>query len=448
MYWYGGDHGEYPHDGNFCVDGLVYPDRRPHTGLREYKNVHRPARVTAFDQSEGVLTLHNYMDFVSLDEYLTVVWELTCDGAAVSRGCVDPVPQVAPHEDGVVRLDLQVPEKGRCYLKLLYFLKADDALRPAGTCLGFDEIPLENADGKNQRVSHLLDIAGAEGETVEVQEDDRYIAFCGSNFNYWYDKRRGTFSRMVVGGVELLDKPMELNVWRAPTDNDRKLKIKWMDAKYDRAFTRCYSTNWDKEGSHIHLHSKLSMAALSIQRFLDIEIDWTVTGAGMVTARILAKRNTEFPMLPRFGLRMMLPKELEQVTYCGLGPVENYPDKRSASYHCVFENTVTGLHEDYIRPQENGAHGDCDYVVLECDQLRLTAFGSEQFSFNASHFTQEELTRKPHNYELEESGSTVLCLDYRHNGIGSNSCGPVLFEQYRLQEECICFNIGIYPEHK
>lgn len=448
MYWYGGDHGEYPHDGNFCVDGLVYPDRRPHTGLREYKNVHRPARVTDFDQSEGILTLHNYMDFVSLNQYLNITWELTCDGQAVSWGCVNSVPQIAPHENGVVQLDLQVPQKGRSYLKILYFLKADDALRPAGTCLGFDEIPLNNGDGRNQKVSRLLEKATSESKPVAVQEDDRHLVFHGSNFNYWYDKRRGTFSRMVIGDVELLDAPMELNVWRAPTDNDRKLKIKWMDAKYDRAITRCYSTHWDKEEGNIHIHSKLSMAALSIQRFLDVEIDWMVNGEGMITARVLATRNLEFPMLPRFGLRMMLPKELEQITYCGLGPVENYPDKRSAAYHRVFENTVIGLHEDYIRPQENGAHGDCDYVILESNQLRVTAFSSDRFSFNASHFTQEELTKKAHNYELEESGSTVLCLDYRHNGIGSNSCGPMLFEKYRLQEETICFNLGIYPECK
>ena len=114
----------------------------------------------------------------------------------------------------------------------------------------------------------------------------------------------------------------------------------------------------------------------------------------------------------------------------------------------MYQDTVDGLHEDYIRPQENGAHGSCDYVILESDKLRLIAVGPEPFSFNASHYTQEEMTQKAHNYELNECGSTVLCLDYRQNGIGSESCGPVLQKKYKLIDETIDFAIRIIPELK
>ena len=123
-------------------------------------------------------------------------------------------------------------------------------------------------------------------------------------------------------------------------------------------------------------------------------------------------------------------------------------DKRHAAYHGLFHTTVSDLHEDYIRPQENGAHGDCDYAVLESDKLRLTVVSTEGFSFNASHYTQEELTEKGHSFELEECDSTVLCLDYRHNGIGSESCGPRLIEKYRLDDETIDFSIRLIPEAK
>lgn len=446
MYWYGGDHGEYPHDGNFCVDGLVYPDRRPHTGLLEYKNVHRPARVTGIDPHTGIVTLHNYMDFVSLDQYLTINWEVTRDGEMVCSGTVDPTPAIGPREAGTLKIDLPVPETGRYYLKLNYFLKKADALRPAGHSLGFDEIPLNN--GKNQQAAKLWESMTSGTDTPEIQEDDRCLVISGSGFTYRYDKRKGMFSSMVLDSRELLDRPMDLNIWRAPTDNDRKLKLQWMDAQYDRAVTRCYHTDWKNEGNFIRIHSELSLSAPAVQRFVDVEIFWTVSTGGTVTAAISAKRNPEFPPLPRFGLRMFLPNELEQICYYGLGPVENYPDKRHASYHGKFSDTVSGLHEDYIRPQENGAHSHCDYVILESDHLRLNIVSPERFSFNASHFSQEELTRKNHNYELVESGSTILCLDYRHNGIGSNSCGPELFAPYRLDEETISFVIGIYPEHK
>ena len=279
-----------------------------------------------------------------------------------------------------------------------------------------------------------------------MTEDDRWLTLQAKDFIYRYDKFTGMFDRMTYCGKQLLDKPMDLNIWRAPTDNDRKLKLTWMAAHYDRSITRAYRTHYVAADSEIRIHSDLSLSALSVQRFMDIEIDWMVSASGAVTANILSKRNMQFPELPRFGLRVFLPGEMEKVRYYGMGPDESYRDKCQAARHDLFQNTVSGLHEDYIRPQENGSHCGCDYVILEGGGIQLTAVGPEPFSFNASHFTQEELTQKAHNYELEECGSTVLCLDYAQNGIGSNSCGPVLLEKYRLDDETIDFAIRIIPK--
>lgn len=446
MYWYGGDHGEYPHDGNFCMDGLVYPDRRPHTGLMEYKNVQRPARVQAFDQTTGVVTLHNYMDFVTLDQYLTVTYEVTCDGTVVDSGTVARVPAIAPHAEGTLTLNVTIPAQGRCFLKLSYFLKEAQSLRPAGFPLGFDEVPLTNADGRNQTAQLLWAAADTAATPPVIQEEGRYLTIRSDAFTYRYDTAQGIFCAMTFHGKELLDRPMSFNIWRAPTDNERKLKQRWYAAHYDRAITRAYQTHYTSDNGSVCLHSTVSLSALSVQRFMDIEVDWTISGTGAVTAKLHVKRNLDFPRLPRFGLRLFLPQEWEQVSYYGLGPTENYIDKRRAAYHGTFSQTVTELHEDYLRPQENGAHGDCDYVTLSGGSMRLTAVAQQGFSFNASHFTQEELTEKAHNYELEECGSTVLCLDYRHNGIGSNSCGPDLLPQYRLEDEFIDFTIRLIPE--
>ncbi len=447
-YLYGGDHGEYPHDSNFCVDGLVYPDRRPHTGLMEYKNVNRPALVTAFDQKTGQITLHNYMDFVSLDKYIDIYYEVSCDGDITCSGKLEKVPAILPHGEGTISLPLTVPEKGRCFLRLIYVQKNTTVLIPAGFNLGFDELPLENADGRNQKTLKIWNSKVPTEDSIHVTEGGRYIDLNAASFHYRYDKFTGMFCRLTFQGKELLVRPMDFNIWRAPTDNDRKLKLHWMAAHYDRSVTRAYRTHYVAADSEIRIHADASISALSVQRFMDIEIDWTVAVSGNVTANILVKRNMEFPELPRFGLRLFIPKELENVSYYGLGPMENYPDKRHAAYHSLFTSTVTDLHEDYIRPQENGAHGDCDLVRLESDELALTALGVTGFSFNASHFTQEELTEKGHNFELEESGSTVLCLDYRQNGIGSASCGPDLMEKYRLNDETIDFGIRLIPETK
>ena len=136
---------------------------------------------------------------------------------------------------------------------------------------------------------------------------------------------------------------------------------------------------------------------------------------------------------------------MEQVTYCGIGPLESYIDKKWAGYHGLFHTDVKAMHEDYIMPQENGSHHDCDYVTVSSENQKavLTVAGTERFAFNASVYTQEELTEKTHNYQLKESPYTVLCVDYRQSGIGSNSCGPELIEKYRLNEEEFDFNFSL-----
>ncbi len=447
-YLYGGDSGEYPHDGNFCVDGLVYPDRRPHTGLMEYKNVHRPARVVSYDQETGQLKLHNYMDFVTLSDYVTASYEVNCDGIITASGRIGKLPVIAPHGDGTVTLKLDIPEKGRCYLKVIYLLKNGTELLQEGHALGFDEILLRNADGRNQTALQIWKEKTFSEDCIRVTETDRYLSVSAAAFTYQYDKFTGMISRMNFRGRELLDKPMNFNIWRAPTDNDRRLKMHWMAAYYDKMVTRAYMTRYVPCDNEVRIHCEASIGAISVQKFMDAELDWTISVTGAVTVNILAKRDVEFPELPRFGLRLFLNNGLEQIRYYGLGPMENYADKRNAACHGLFCDTVSGLHEDYIRPQENGAHGDCDYAILESDDLRMTVVSTEGFSFNASHFTQEEMTAKAHNYELEESGSTVLCLDYRQNGIGSASCGPDLMEKYCLKDETIDFSIRLIPETK
>ena len=444
MYWYGGDHGEYPHDANFCMDGLVYPDRTPHNGLKEFKNVQRPARIVSYDQKTGEVVLKNYMDYLDLADYLTARYEITCDGAVIDSGEL-AVPSVAPHCTGSAALPVSVPEKGKCFLKLSYFLKADSTLLPAGFNLGFDEVALANTDGRNQTAAKLLEASAANGR-VNVDDGVRYLNIIGEDFSYRYDKFTGVFTNMEFKGQALLDKPMEINTWRAPTDNDRNIKNIWMGVSYNRTHSRAYSTTFEQTASGVTIRSQLSVCAIIFQRMMDIEAVWTVDAKGAVTVEMDVRKDPEFPVLPRFGLRLFLPRAMENVTYYGIGPDESYIDKRRAGYHSLFETNLDELHEDYIRPQENGSHYDCDFAALTGNNCRLTAVSAVPFSFNASRYTQEELTAKAHNYELEDSGSAVLCLDYALNGIGSNSCGPQVMDKYAFNDEAFRFAVKLILE--
>ena len=440
-YLYGGDFGEEVHDGNFCMDGLVYPDRTPHTGLLEYQNVYRPARVVSFCQKTGELCLENYMNYVDLKDYIYLVYEVNCDGKLLEKKQFILQESVLPHKKGTILLDITVPDSGKCYLKVSYHLKHGTSVMAQGSRMGFDEIPLKNQDGRNQQATALLETQEQKEAEVQVSETDRFLSVRSDTFFYVYNKLSGLFEQLSVDGEELLETPMELNIWRAPTDNDRKIKQEWIDAGYDRSKARAYDTHWEMNGEGIRIYSTVSVAAVAIQKVLDIEAVWKIYRTGEISVKMHVKKDREFPQLPRFGIRLFLRGEYENLKFYGLGPHESYRDKCRSCSHGLYDTTVEEQHEDYICPQENGSHTDCDYLMLEKENQTVTAVSSRPFSFNVSYYSQEELTRKAHNFELEKSGSTIVCLDYAQNGIGSNSCGPELRKEYQFTEETFTFDM-------
>ena len=443
IYAYGGDHGEEIHDGNFCMDGLVYPDRTVHTGLLEYKNVYRPVRVVSYDKESGELVLHNYMDFDDLIDYVKISYELTQDGLVISKGILSEF-SVASHGEGKTNLKISVPENGKCYLKLIYYLKKEMPLLEENHILGFDEIEVSQKDAKCQLAEKWLEKTATDSE-LQVNEDDTQIHIKGREFAYTIDRRTALFTEMKFAGREYLNHPMELNIWRAPTDNDMYIKAEWKKAHYDKAYTRAYTTEVVQGKHGVKIVSHASVVAETVQKILDVTITWKIDASGKIDADIEATKDGEFPDLPRFGVRMFLDKKLSDARYFGMGPQESYRDKHQAASHGLYRANVRDLHEDYIRPQENGSHYDCGYVELNNSRYGIVASAEKAFSFNASYYTQEELEKKTHNYELIESDSVVFCVDYALNGIGSNSCGPVVLEQYRFDDVLFRFQFTLIP---
>ena len=481
MYAYGGDSGETIHDGNFCMDGLVYPDRRPHTGLLEFKNIHRPARIANYDGANGILTLHNYLDFTDIRDYLTMSYEVTCDGQVVTSGNID-VPSVAPHGDGTVSLspvtniqkslsDLYASSHSdvscssdvanytkdiithRMFLRVIYKAACDSAFVREGDVLGFDEIELGSQDLNKALTSDTTQNLTEQDPTaldtisapLHILETDAEFVISGSNFEYTFDRNTGNFAGIAVDGQELLAAPCDKTIWRAPTDNDRNIKREWLRAHYDMTYERTYETSCIIKEGYAVISCSSSLAAPTVQPVLRIKTEWTISAEGTITSRMHVTKNSEFPMLPRFGVRIILKKDMRNVSYIGMGPYESYVDKHHASWHGSFSASIDAMHEDYIMPQENGSHFDCNYVQIsslgendsktDMSAHSITATSAVPFSMNASPYTAEELTNAAHNYELPESGKSVLCIDYRQNGIGSNSCGPELDEKYRFDED-------------
>ena len=436
IYRYGGDFGEFPHDGNFCMDGLVYPDRTPHTGLLEYKNVIRPIRARRAEGKADTFILHNYLDFTNAEDFLTVSYEISQDGEVLYGGDLE-LPHLPPHGEAEVVLPA-LPEGGVCTLLLSYATKAAGDFCTAGHALGFDEIVLHDEP-------FFLD-APAEGP-VDLEETGDAVVLTGEKFRYVFNKHTGLFDSLVWQNRNYLEKPMGWNLYRAPTDNDQYIRHQWELAGYHRPTVKVYGVQVSRlENGGACVTCQLSIAALTVSPFLRVEAQWAIDAQGRMDASLDCRRDGRFPWLPRFGVRLFLPRDFASVEYFGYGPYESYQDKHQASHLGVYAQAVDAMHEDYLKPQENSSHWGCRYVTLTDGAYSLTASSETPFSMNVSPYTQEELAEKKHNYELTKCGQTVFCLDYKMSGVGSNSCGPELLPQYRLEEEEFAFRFTLMPQ--
>ena len=418
---YGGDSGEFPHDINFCVDGLVSPDRIPHTGLKEMKNVWRPVRACLCD---GEIQLRSTLDFADVSQLAEYCWELQLDGVVVEQGRGE-LPAIPARQTACMPLPCALPQQpGRVDLRLVYLARTDADFVKAGDELGFDQLTLRQAEKQELCLQPAA---------LAVEESDEEIRVSGENFAYVLDRFTGCFKSLVWNEAERLAGPMGFNVWRAPTDNDRKIRRVWEQAGYDRTQVRVASCQvLAEEGTAIRC--ELVFAASIRQPFLRCTALWRIGADGTIALELEGKRDEVFPFLPRFGLRMMLPAGFEQLDYTGYGPQESYLDKKNACWFGHFAGTVSDEYVDYIKPQEHGSHVGCEQMRLHCADAALWAAAEQLFSFRASHYPQELLTSTAHNFELKKSDEVELCLDYKNSGIGSNSCGPVLADEYALKE--------------
>ena len=237
---------------------------------------------------------------------------------------------------------------------------------------------------------------------------------------------------------------MEYNAFRAPTDNEW-IKSKWNTFSFGNLMTKVYHISVEKADTHILICSKIALGGHSYHNTFQLQTEAAIFNSGEIKMKYAVQVADKRPYLPRFGVRMFMSKAFDQVEYYGYGPYESYSDKHQASYMGVFSQPVSDMHEDYIKPQENSSHYGCEYVKINSSDTLITFEAEKPFSFNASEYTQEELSTKKHHYELEKSEYSVVCIDYKQSGMGSASCGPFLLDQYQLKEREFDFEFWIKP---
>jgi beta-galactosidase len=441
---YGGDFGDKPNDGNFCIDGLVSPDRKPHTGLLELKKVIAPVRMEAVNLEEGIVRITNLYDFSSFSG-LAFYWKVEIGGVTVQQGNV-PGVDTEPQDSVEVKVPYRLPRAAEdgCYLTLSVRTIQDSPWAEAGHEVTFGQfaLPVARKAEKTLEIAQLPVRAVRKGHVLELE---------GFDFHHSFDMYDGMFTRISKHGVQFLQGPASFTIWRAPTDNDRRIRHNWQGDGFDRASMKVYHADWAESGDGgVDITVSFSLGGYIRYPILHGEAVWHVDGAGVIGLRVQVKVRETVPYLPRFGLQLVMPAGNEEVEYFGYGPHESYMDKRQSVKKGKYLLTVDEMFQSYVMPQENGSRYGTEWAVVSNELgmgLRFSST-SEHFSFNAAHYTPMDLTAAAHTCELAKRKETVVHLDYKVSGVGSSSCGPELLDKYRLAEKEFVFELMIKPVFK
>lgn len=448
---YGGDHGELLHDGNFCMDGLVNPDRIPHVGYFEYKNAIRPLRseLIRMQKDRIEIRMSNKMDFTNCKDYLSIQYQIVDFGKVIEEGKIYN-PDIQPHQSAV----LQIP-RGRMqqncgrevFLNLMYLRKNDSLFQSADSHLGMDQIRLEEeisdsltGEAKNrinsyrQKKKNVMVVPqnlGKKQEPGMAEFGDRYLIFV-DNLQIEFGKKTGTPLKIRKEDKLYISQAVRFNVYRAPADNDILIDREWKKAGYDRSMVKVYACHLTVQQDGVVVVCELGMAAAAVQPFLKIHEEWFFGMDHTMTVKMHVKRDPDFPYLPRFGLQFLLPlSEGRNVEYYGYGPFESYIDKHQASHISLFQTSSKLMAQDYSRPQENGNRYACRYLRAGS----FFAYSANPFDIHVLEYEQKELADKKHNFELKRAPYIICSTDYKMSGVGSCSCGPQLAHPYRLDAE-------------
>lgn len=432
QFGYGGDEGACYHDSNFCVDGLVSPTRIPHRGLKEYQAIHRPLVIEDFNATSGQLTLKNRAFFAATGQDFKAKMYRQVNGQIIEEIEV-VLPDCPPQERMEVTLPFNWDASKLEHLLVEIVRNKACPLLATDTFVSREQILVHNV---KPEVLDSSDSKVVSTESWTVTETAESLHCSLASLSYQFDKRTGTLSSWKIDDKEQLFAPMNWTVWRAPTDNDHKIRLQWEAAGYYQPISKLYRLTWKEEEGDLYLSVHSSLVPVYREKIIDIEATWILTKSGQIRLQAQLRRNPILPFLPRLGLEIHLDKSLNGVSYLGQGPYEAYQDKREASYFGLFESKVEDFYEHHIKPQESGSHQGTQLLLVHDERengLRVEA--ETAFSFNASYYDLETLTETKHDYELVEADHLILVVDIAQSGIGSNSCGPELAKEYQLLDE-------------
>ncbi len=443
---YGGDFGDTPNDGNFCVDGLVSPNRVPHTGMKEYKEIIKPVSLSFENGKLKIKSLRCFTSLADMDFY----WTFSRNGKTVCEGRI-----LAPTIPAGKSRTFSLPEfpattDGWCDLTVSIRRNTSCQWAPSGFEIGFEQFELCEKQSAPALLSEI-----PVGTVLSTEANEKSYRITTGETVWTVDRIHGAICSVVDHGTEMLDAPILPTVWRAPTDNDRKLKLDWLQEGLQECTVKCYACEIEEQGdTFVRVRADFSLGAKSRTPILKGSVRYTFYAkGGVVIDYDVAVKSLNFKeynvhdQLPRFGVELLTPEGFERLRFFGRGPGAAYVDLCASSRQGEFEYPVHNHFEHYIRPQENMAHANTKWMfVSNLEGHGLVALMTDKdFSFNCSHYTAKQLAETAHDFELVPLKQTVVNIDYRQNGISSGSCGPKLQKRFGLSEKKINFSFRLLP---
>jgi len=460
---YGGGFGDVPNNGNFCIDGLLFPDRKPSPGLIEYKKVIEPVRTRIIDQRHIIVEIENRFDFLDLS-FLQMQWKLHRNAKIIAEGTIN-MPPLLPHSKHAIEIPVDesvfsvfdssenkkqmlcdmLLDSGRyghsVFLDIDYVLKNDTCWAHKGHVVANSqfELPVLNTPIEKLEWNTELESAIEVGSILKVSEQKNELKISYKNGGYLFDALFSSMNEWMYQDRLLIKKGPTINFWRAPIDNDMYVISSWQNKYFLHLLKEdCRVFQWHEHNGKLIIESEIWVAAPSQAWGFVCKEKYTIYSEGLWSFEISGQPfgdESHMPdMIPRIGVTFRLPRNLDTIRWRGFGPGEAYADSRMAQRVNIWEAVIDQLHTSYVRPQENGNRIGVDALSLRDKQGNgIGVLASDTIEFSCHDYEAASLEKARYNHEIERVPYLVLNLDFAQNGLGSNSCGQDQLPAYRLK---------------
>ena len=450
QFWaYGGDFGDNPNDGNFCINGLVRPDWSLTAKSYNTKKIYQPLEFKAIKGKTNQFRYKNKMAFLPSTTYDVRYTVEDEEGHVLANGTLDQ--EVAANDSVAVTIDLSslssLDATQEAFIHFIATQKENTLWADAGYVVAEEKLPVQTATKPMYDLSSLAGI-----EALTVADNSTTVTVSNAHFKAVFNKSQGTLSSYTYNNVQLVSKPLQLNVFRLPTDNDGRQSGSWDNMGLRKLTVKGTGTDVqtadDQKTVNITMNSthtgKNGVSFAVTHQFI-------VCADGMVMVNSMVRPSAEGAIIPKIGFRLEMPAGMENLSWFGRGPWDSYRDRKEACLPAIYQSTVTDQREDYILPQEHGTKQEVRWVSLANDEGTGMLFvAPDQMAASAVHFRAEDNytdrnNRQKHTYQFKTCATSVVSLDAATRGLGNASCGPEVMDKYELHMSNTSFRFFMIP---